>query len=149
MKLNEVRGDAGVIADHIGSNSRLLVLCCGFTQTLSNTRTYIFIHTNTQSLPVSVFWSGAERASVVWWGSVTHALCLCSALLWSALLQPDTIHHPTFILHHSKKSLFVIKCHLIFSNFQYIGSTLKRCSVDIWAADTEIAILLVLCGVTL
>lgn len=43
-------------------------------QTRVHTHTYLYTHTNTQSLPVSVFWSGAERASVVWWGSVTHML---------------------------------------------------------------------------
>lgn len=58
--------------------------------------TYLYTHTHTQSLPGSVFWSGADRASVVWQGSVTHMLSVyvvLTGLLWSASLRPDTICH--------------------------------------------------------
>lgn len=53
--------------------------------------THIHIYAHTQRLPVPVFWSGAERASVVWWGSVTHMLSVyvvLRGLLWSG---PHTI----------------------------------------------------------
>lgn len=104
-------------------NSCLLELCCGFKQTLSHmcTYTYIFIHTH-RGLPVSVFWSGADRVSVVGQGSVTHMLSLyvvLTGLLWSASLWPNTICYPkTPILSSSDfLPLCIFPCHHTPKNF--------------------------------
>lgn len=60
------------------------------TNTVIHTYIYIYIYTRTQSLPVSVFWSGAHWAPAVWQGSVTHMLSVyivLRGLLWSGLTQ--------------------------------------------------------------
>lgn len=76
MMLNEVRATPRLAP--LTTLAETAVGLCAvlwfYTNTVTHAYIYIRIYTHTQSPPVSVFRSGAERASVV---CNTHALCLC------------------------------------------------------------------------
>lgn len=95
----------------------------------THAHSYTSIFTHTEPACFCVFWSGADRAPVVWSGSATHMLSVyvvLTGLLWSASRWPNTIWNPstlilspspTFFLFFTPKHFIscssVLKSHLI------------------------------------